>query len=372
MAENEQDKHDRTESPTEKRLRDAREKGQIPRSRELTAAAVMLTAGIALRVTGGSMGEQLSGLLRGGLQLSRAQSMDASQMLPLLSGQALAGLLAMAPLLVLTMVAAVGAPLMLGGWSFVTSSMAPDFSRINPGAGIGRMFSARSAAELGKTLAKFAVVATAGVLVMQGQSGQILGLGAEPVGAAIGHAISIAGNALIALTAALILIAAIDVPFQLWQYNSELKMTKEEVKREAKEAEGSPEVRQKIRRLQRELAERRMMSDVPKADVIIVNPTHYAVALRYDESRMRAPVVVAKGVDEVAARIREVGGAAQVPIFEAPPLARALHRAVRIGDEIPANLYLAVAQVLTYVFQLRTARRDRLQPPPVPVIDFTE
>lgn len=372
MADSETDKHDRTEAPTEKRLKEARDKGQIPRSRELTAAAVMLTAGVALRSTGGAMGERLAGLLRSGLQLTHEQTMDAAQMLPLLSAQALGGFMAMAPLLLMTLVAAVAAPLLLGGWSFVTSSIAPDISRINPGSGLGRMFSGRAAVELGKTLAKFAVVAVTGIIVMRSNSGAVLGLGAEPVGTAIGHAISITGNALIALTAALILIAAIDVPYQIWHHASELKMTKEEVKREAKEAESSPEVKQRIRKLQREMSERRMMADIPQADVIVVNPTHYAVALKYDDTRMRAPIVVAKGVDEVAAKIREIAGTANVPIFEAPPLARALHRSVRIGDEIPANLYLAVAQVLTYVFQLRTARRDRLQPPAVPVIDFTE
>jgi len=372
MADSETDKHDKTESPTEKRLQDARDKGQIPRSRDLTAAAVMLTAGISLRTTGGWMGEQLAGLFRNGLQLTREQTMDSAQMLSLLSSQAMGALVAMAPLLLLTMVAAIGAPLFLGGWSFVGSAVAPDLNRINPGSGLGRMFSARSAVELAKTLAKFAVVAITGVIVMRGNAGAMLGLGAEPVGAAIGHAISITGNALIALTAALILIAAIDVPFQLWQHSTDLKMTKEEVKREAKEAESAPEVKQRIRKLQREISERRMMADIPTADVIIVNPTHYAVALKYDDTNMRAPVVVAKGVDEVAAKIREVAGTANVPIFEAPPLARALHRSVQIGDEIPANLYLAVAQVLTYVFQLRTARRDRVQPPAVPVIDFTE
>ena len=199
-----------------------------------------------------------------------------------------------------------------------------------------------------------------------------MGLGREPVHAAIGHAMSITGSALISLTCALVLIAAIDVPFQLWQYNREMRMSREEIRQENRESEGSPEMSGRIRAMQREMAERRMMDDVPKADVIVVNPTHYAVALRYDDKTMRAPTVVAKGVDLMAARIREVASEHKVPIFEAPPLARALHRSVEIGDEIPADLYAAVAQVLTYIFQLRAARRERQSLPALPKIDMPD
>jgi flagellar biosynthetic protein FlhB len=370
MADSEQ--NDRTEPATQRRVEEARGKGQIPRSRDLTAAAVMLTSGIALQTLGGAVGERLASLMRSGLQLSRQQTMDNVQMLSAFGDAALSALLAIAPVLALTLVAAVGAPLALGGWAFSGSVMAPQFERLNPLAGIGRMFSARSWVELAKALAKFGVVATAGILVLKLNFHVLLGLGNEPVGAAIGHSISISGQALIALTAALIFIAAIDVPFQLWQYHRDLRMTREEVRQEARESDGSPEMKSHIRKLQRERSQRRMMADVPKADVIVVNPTHYAVALRYDDKRMRAPVVVAKGADHMAARIREVAAQHNVPIFEAPPLARALHRTVEIGDEIPANLYVAVAQVLTYVFQLRSARRDHQQPPALPVIEFTE
>jgi flagellar biosynthetic protein FlhB len=260
----------------------------------------------------------------------------------------------------------------LGGWSFSTKPLTPDLNRLNPVSGFGRMFQVRSLVELGKALAKFAVVAGAGALVMWVNLDSLLGLGSEPVDRAIVHAMSITGQALVALTAALILIAAVDVPFQLWQYHRDMRMTKEEVRREHKESEGSPEMKGRIRSLQREMAERRMMQDVPTADVIVVNPTHYAVALRYDESKMRAPQVVAKGVDLMAARIREVASEHRIPVFEAPPLARALHRSVEIGDEIPAGLYVAVAQVLTYIYQLKAALRDHMAPPLPPKVDFTE
>ena len=370
MADTEQ--NDRTEPATQKRLEEARKNGQIPRSRDLTAAAVMLTAGIGLQTLGGTLGARLATSLRSGLQLTRAQTMDSPQLLTSLAEAALSGLLAIAPILLLTLVAAVGAPLALGGWAFSGSVLVPNLERLSPAAGIGRMFSARSWVELGKTLAKFGVVGTAGAIVLSVNFHPLMGLGSEPIGTAIGHAVLISGQALTALTGALIFIAAIDVPFQLWQHHKDLRMTRDEIKQEAKENDGNPEMKGYIRRLQRERSQRRMMAEVPKADVIVVNPTHFAVALKYDDKKMRAPLVVAKGVDFMAARIREIAAEHQVPIFEAPPLARALHRNVEIGDEIPANLYVAVAQVLTYIFQLRAARRDHQQPPAVPVIEFTE
>jgi len=368
----ETDRQDRTESPTPKKLEDARREGRIPRSRDLTAAAVMVSAGIALMMAGESMGQKLGEMMQVGLQVSREQAFDPGAMTRAFSNLALFALLAVAPVLGVTLVAALGAPMALGGWSFSSQALAPDLNRLNPVSGIARMFSLRAWVELGKALAKFAVVGAVGALVLWLNADKLMGLGTEPIHAAIGHAISIAGQALIALTAALVLIAAVDVPFQLWQYNQDMRMTREEVRNEHKESEGSPEVKGRIRQLQREMAERRMMDDVPKADVVVVNPTHYAVALRYDEKNMRAPVVVAKGVDLMAARIREVASGHNVPIFEAPPLARALHRHVEIGDEIPAGLYVAVAQVLTYIFQLRAAVRDHLRPPPLPKIEVTE
>jgi flagellar biosynthetic protein FlhB len=370
MAETE--RHDRTEQPTQKRLDDARREGRIPRSRDLTAAAVMVTTGIALKVIGDSTGAQLGRMLQTGLRISHEQAFDSGLLASSFGHLAMMAMLAVAPLLLLTLIAALGAPLALGGWSFSFAALAPDFSRLNPVSGLGRMVSRRSWVELGKSLGKFAIVGGAGALVLWLNTDAMMGLGREPINAAIAHAMSITGQALIALTAALALIAAIDVPFQLWQYNREMRMTREEIRQEHRESEGSPEVRGRIRALQREMAERRMMDDVPKADVIVVNPTHYAVALRYDDKTMRAPTVVAKGVDLMAARIREVASEHKVPIFEAPPLARALHRSVEIGDEIPADLYVTVAQVLTYIFQLRAAQRDHKSLPALPKIDLPD
>jgi flagellar biosynthesis protein FlhB len=366
------DREDRTQPATQKRLDEARREGNIPRSRDLTAAAVMITAGIALTSLGGSLGGELGELLRSGLSLSRDEALDATRLGAAFSDTAMTGLRAIGPVLLITLVAALAAPLSLGGWAFSPSALAPDFSRLNPVTGVGRMFAIRSWVELGKALAKFLVVAGVAALFIHNNLDELLGLGREPVNAAIGHSLSIAGRSLISLTCALILIAAVDVPFQLWQYHQDLRMTRDEVRQEGRESEGSPEMKNRIRALQREMSERRMMLDVPQADVIVVNPTHYAVALRYDDKKMRAPTVVAKGVDLMAARIREVASEHKVPIFEAPPLARALHRNVDIGNEIPAGLYVAVAQVLTYIFQLRTAQRDHATPPPVPTIEVAD
>lgn len=366
----ETDQHDRTEQPTQKRLDDARKEGRIPRSRDLTAAAVMMTAGIAMKVIGDSAGTRLAEMMRSALSFTRERAFDPALMVSAFGNLATMALVAIAPLLLLTMVAAVGAPLALGGWAFSTKALAPDFTRLNPVSGFGRMVSLRSWVELGKSLGKFAIVGAAGVLVLWLNMDELMGLGREPIHAAIGHAMSLTGQALIALTCALVIIAGIDVPFQLWQFHKEMRMTREEIRQEHKESEGSPEVKGRIRALQREMAERRMMEDVPTADVIVVNPTHYAVALRYDDKTMRAPQVVAKGVDLMAARIREVASEHKVPIFEAPPLARALHRTAEIGDEIPAELYVAVAQVLTYIFQLRAAQRDHRSLPALPDIDM--
>jgi flagellar biosynthetic protein FlhB len=369
MAENDQE---RTEQPTQKRLDDARRKGQIPRSRDLTAAAVMLAGGTALYMLGGQIGANLHGLMSRGLTLTREQALDTTHLLPALASAASAGLRACAPVFGVIMLAAILAPLALGGWSFSGQSLAPKFERLNPLEGVKRMFAMRSLMELLKALAKFGVVAVVAVIVLWNDAPEMMSLGRQPVEQAIGHAFKLSGQALLSISAGLLIIAAIDAPYQLWQYMQQMKMSREEIREEYKESEGSPEVKGRIRQLQQQMARQRMMQDVPKADVIVTNPTHFAVALRYDDKRMRAPVVVAKGVDLLAARIREVAAEHDVPVFEAPPLARVLYRQVDIGAEVPSTLYVAVAQVLSYVFQLRVAKRSGMQPPARPTVEVTE
>jgi len=372
MAEENEDGAERTESATPKRLEDARRRGQIPRSRDLSAAAVLMTAGAALSALGNQIAGGLHGVMTRGLTLTREQALNPEQMLPTLSSAAWEAVLVCAPIFGLIMLAAMLAPLVLGGWSFSTEALMPQFSRLDPLAGIKRMFSGKAVVELGKALAKFGIVGIVAVMVLRRETPALLGLGSEPTGAAIGHAIRLSGQGLLWVSAGMLLIAGFDVPYQLWQYAKQLKMTREEVRQEMKEAEGSPELKGQIRRMQREIASRRMMQDVPKADVIVTNPTHFAVALRYDDKRMRAPVVVAKGADVIAARIREIAGENNVPIFEAPPLARVLYRNVEIGEEVPADVYVAVAQVLSYIFQLRTAKLTGMEAPARPTVTVAE
>lgn len=371
MAENE-DGQERTESATPKRIEEARRKGQVPRSRDLSAAAVLMTGGVGLSFMGAQIGGDLHGLMQRSLVLSREEALDAGYMLPALARAAADGLMACAPVLGLIMLAALLAPLLLGGWSFSTQALMPQFSRLNPLEGCKRLFAARNLIELGKALGKFGIVAVIAVLVLRNETGALLALGREPTNLAIAHAIQLSGSGLIWISSGLLLIAGIDVPYQLWQYAKQLKMTREEIRQEMKESEGSPEVKGRIRQLQQAAARQRMMQDVEKADVIVTNPTHFAVALRYDDKRMRAPIVVAKGADLIAARIREIAAESEVPIFEAPPLARMLYRNVDIGHEVPASLYVAVAQILSYIFQLRAARRGGAPVPPRPVVNVDE
>ncbi|MGH8207097.1 MAG: flagellar biosynthesis protein FlhB [Steroidobacteraceae bacterium] len=372
MAENDTDDRERTESPSQKRIDDARSRGQVPRSRDLGAAVVVLTGGLGLYGLGGPAGTQLLAMMRDGLTLGHAQIGDSSVMLARLQHAAVQGLLAAAPLLGLLLAAAVLAPLAIGGWNFSGEALVPDFSRLNPISGLARMFSTRGLIELGKALARFAVVAAVTVALLMKQFHSFSSLGTEPTRVGLIHALSLTGTALIALGGALAVIALVDVPLALWQYTKALRMTRQELRDEHKETEGSPETRSRVRRVQQQLARKRMMQQVPKADVVVTNPTHYAVALRYDEQRNRAPVVVAKGVELIALTIRRIAQEHSVPIVEAPPLARALHGSCELGDEIPTRLYAAMAKVLTYVYQLRTARGYAAVMPVMPRIELPD
>jgi flagellar biosynthesis protein FlhB len=369
MSEQDQEK---TELPTPKRREEARRKGQVPRSQELNTAAIIFASGLGLYFFGHSMAIDLAQLMQGSLSFNRAQALDEALATTHLASIARQALLLCAPIFMLTFIVALAAPLCIGGWNLSASALRFDPARLSPLAGLQRIFSVRSVVELIKAFAKFALVALFAVMFLSSKIPELLVLGSESTVTAVAHAAKLSGEALLLLATALVLIAAIDVPFQLYQYTKQLKMSRQEVREELKESEGSPETRGRIRNLQQEMAGRRMMQEVPKADVIVVNPTHYAVALRYDDKRMRAPILVAKGTDAIAAKIREVGTENDVPIFEAPPLARALHRHVDIGTPIPASLYVAVAQVLTYIYQLRHARSLGGTPPTPPIIDAVD
>jgi flagellar biosynthesis protein FlhB len=369
MAEEGDSGQERTEQPTSKRLDEARKQGQVPRSIDLNAAAVMLLAGGGLHFLGAHMGNQLHAIMRSGLSISREDAVDETRALAIFANEIFHAFIICAPLLGLTLAAALLAPLAIGGWNLSFEALAPKFDKLNPTEGLQRMFSSRSLVELAKAFAKFLFIALVSICLLWKNSGQLMGLGAEPINTAMMHAATLVGNAFLVLAGTMGLIAGVDVPWQLYQHNQKLKMSRQEIKEEMKENDGSPEMKGRIRRAQADAARRRMMQEVPQADVIVTNPTHFAVALRYDEKRMRAPLVVAKGADLIAARIREIATENNVPIFEAPPLARALHRHVEIGGEIPSNLYIAVAQVLTYIYQLKNARRYGAVIPVRPTID---
>ncbi len=347
------DQQERTERATSKRLQEARDRGQVPRSRELSTTLVLLAGAGCLYGAGHFMGSHLVAHMRDGLEF-RPEWIESPEGIERAFGSALAGaLMDLAPLLATVFIAALAAPLALGGWTFSTQAFAPDFSRLSPIAGFKRIFGWHGLVELLKALAKCLLVGGVAAIVIYAYMDDAIALGRMPVERGIAAGGSLVGTAFIWMSAALVVIAAVDVPFQLWEYQKRLRMSRHEVREELKETDGRPEVKSRIRQLQQQLARRRMMEQVPKADVVITNPTHYAVALRYDSLKMRAPRVVAKGADLVALAIRRVAEAHKVPTFESPHLARALYRNVDIGKEIPGGLYIAVAQVLTYIYQMR-------------------
>lgn len=357
---------EKTEQPTPKKLREARQKGQIPRSKELNSMSIMVMGAGGLLMLGSFMLGSLSEMMKKGFTLSREQLMDKSSLLAQFGEAVWAALSAIMPFLVLMTVVAIFTPLMLGGWAFSFDQIALKAERLNPISGLKRIFSAKGLMELVKAMAKFLLVSVIAVSFMWSQSDEFLNLGREPFVQGLTHAAWLFGYSFLVMSFSLILIAAIDVPFQLWDHSQKLKMTLQEVRDEMKETEGRPEVKSKVRALQQEMAQRRMMEDVPSADVIITNPTHYAVALKYDPENMAVPVVVAMGKDLIALKIREIARENDIEIFEAPPLARTLYAHSKLGQEIPGQLYYAVAQVLAFVFQLKAARAHGLDVPERP------
>lgn len=342
---------ERTESATPRRLEKAREEGQIARSQELSTFVVLFAGAGGLWFMGSNLLARLSGVMKRGLQFGSEQNADPQFMvlrLHELLGDALLGML---PLLLLLLVAALAAPLLLNGWIFAAPKF--DFQRLNPGSGLGRIFSLSGLAELAKAVAKTLVIGGIAAWVMWHNREALLSLVGYSVEDGSAVMADLLGSGILTVVCGMLVIAAIDVPYQLWNHHSKLKMTREEVRQEAKETDGNPQVKARIRKVQREAARRRMMAEVPKADVIVTNPTHYAVALRYHGDTMRAPKVVAKGAHLLAQRIREIGEQHHVPVLEAPPLARALYHHTELGDEIPETLYTTVAELLAYVFQLR-------------------
>jgi len=348
---------EKTEEPTGRRIEQAREQGQVPHSRELSTFLVLVVAGATFWMMGGWFMGRSMAIVRKGFAVESQYMRDPDLMLPRLAEISGDALLAFSPLLALLLAAAILPPFFLNAWVFSPKALVPDLNRLNPIAGFGRLFSWNSLMELGKAILKAVLIGGVAVLLVWKEREEILGLLGEPLEAGIAHAGHLVSFSFLMLVATLVLVVAADVPFQLWQYFHKLKMTKEEVKQEMKEMMGDPHVKGRIRSLQMQAARKRMMAAVPKANVVVTNPTHYAVALSY-QTGMAAPKVVAKGVGAVALKIREVASENAVPIMEAPPLARALYKHTEIDAEIPSTLYSAVAEVLAYIYQLANWRQS--------------
>lgn len=362
----EEEGQERTEEATPRRLEKAREEGQVPRSRELGAAFVVIAGIAALMNMGPGLVENFSGIARDNFSLDARATQDEAMMFAHLHTALMSVLKTLAPFFIFLLIAGVASSAVLGGVLFSGTALMPKFSRLNPLEGIKRMFSIKALVELVKSLIKVAVLTGIALIVLHKAEPTLYLLGNQAVGPAMYHALDLLAWSTFYICCGLVLIAAVDVPYQLWDYAHNLRMTMQQIKDEMKDVEGKPEVKGRIRQLQREMAKRRMMQAVPEADVVITNPTHFAVALKYDTKGSSAPVLVAKGGDELALKIREIAKAHRVAIVEAPALARAVYFTTEVDQEIPQRLYVAVAKVLAYVFQLRSYRPGQGRRPVLP------
>ncbi|MCP5335019.1 MAG: flagellar biosynthesis protein FlhB [Oceanospirillaceae bacterium] len=357
---------EKTEEPTGRRLEKAREEGQLPRSKELATSMVLIAGVLSVWVFGGLLYDSAERLARYNFVIEREALFDDHMMLIHLGTSAGNAILNVLPILAVLLVAAIAGPIALGGWNFSPQALLPKLDRLSPLAGLKRMFGVKSLIELLKAWAKVIVLGACSIILFYVMEDEFFFLNRETPEAAIVHATDLVMKCAIILCLSTLIIAAIDVPVQLIQFMQKMRMTLQEVKDEHKDTDGKPEVKSRIRRLQYEMSQRRMMQDVPKADVIITNPTHFAVALKYDADSMKAPLLLAKGNDEVAFKIREIAAAHKIPVLEAPALARAVYFNTKVGKEIPEGLYVAVAQVLAYIFQLDQYMKGRSAKPKRP------
>lgn len=357
---------EKTEAATPRRLEKAREEGQVARSRELSTFLLLMAGVGGLWVLGGMLYDQLGTVMEQAFQFDRALAFDPLRMLAHVLDLGRRSLITLMPLMILLLLTALAAPMLLGGWLFSSKALLPQFSRLNPLQGLQRLLSTHALAELAKALAKALLIGTVAVKFISGHVGEMMALMGQPLQQALANLVQLAAKASALIVFTLVLVIGIDVPYQLWSHARKLRMSKEDLRQEHKESEGDPHVKGRIRSQQQAVARRRMMSKVPTADVIITNPTHYAVALAYEEGSMGAPRVVAKGTELVAQRIRELGQEHRVPLLEAPPLARALYFHVDLDQEIPGELYTAVAEVMAWAYRLKRVRVEGGETPPTP------
>lgn len=347
---------EKTESATPKRLEKAREEGQVARSRELASFALLSAGFFGVWGLSGAMSQHLQSILRGAFTFDHATVLDSRQMMIGAANASKEGLFAVLPVLLLTAFAALAAPMALGGWLITTKPLAPNFGRLNPVSGLGKIFSMQGPVQLGMSVLKTIVVGGMAGSAIWSRKAEVLGLLTKPLDLALADAMHLIFVCCGMAIGGLFLVAAIDVPYQLYSHAKKLRMSKEEVKREHKENEGDPHIKGKIRQIQMQRSRNRMMQNVPKASVVITNPTHYAVALQYDHGQMAAPVVVAKGVDAIALKIREIATENNIPLVENRPLARALYASADLDRPIPVEHYAAVAEVISYVLKIARKR----------------
>ncbi len=360
MAE-EQQGQEKTEEATPRKLQKAREEGQVARSRELNSVAIVTFGAFAAIFVAPQMADAM---IRQTKYFFTTAAQTKIALTTVLGSAVEAAVWAILPFCVVMFAAGIFSSVGVGGMIFAPKALQPKLERLSPIKGFGRMFSMKSLVELGKSIAKFLLIAGVAMLVLSISMHEFLVLGTRPVEVAIADGVTYVGWALLFIGAALVVVALIDVPFQIHDHAKQLKMTKQEVKDELKDSEGKPEVKAKLRALQQQVANRKMLEDVPDADVVITNPEHFSVAIKYDSGAMLAPVLVAKGVDHMAFRIREIATEHDVPMVPMPPLARAVYYNTEAGEEIPEALYVAVAQVLAYVYQLEQYRRGQLNAEP--------
>jgi len=367
MAEDQDSSADKSQEPTPRRIEKAREEGDIVRSRELNTMAILIAGSAAIWMFGSYMVNAMSDIAQQTFDLDRHQVFDTAYLFQMLQTSVMGGLKLLLPVFAVLLVAALIAPIGLGGWNFSTKALAPKGSRLNPLSGLKRMFGGKSLMELFKAIAKVLVVASMALLIFYLSMDRLMAIAGLDVTAAMVQSVQILMMAILVMSAATVIIAAVDIPFQIHSYREKLKMTHQQVKDEMKDTEGRPEVKQRVRQLQYQMTQNRMMSALPNADVVVTNPTHYAVALKYDRDRQGgAPVLVAKGVDMMAMKIREVANKHEIPVVESPMLARAIYYHTQLEQEIPEGLFKAVAQVLAYVFQLQAFRRGKARRPYLP------
>jgi len=357
---------EKTEEPTAKREQDARKKGDIARSKELITVMVLMVGSFMIWLTGDQIIKGMWQVMEGAFKIERNELFDPLVTVNNLQLAMQEALVFVAPFLAAMVIAALAGPISMGGWSFSAEAIAPKASKMNPIEGFKRMFAVRSLIELVKSLLKFGLILGIMALLVEIYLPEFIYLTRLPLVEALIRASDVMTVSFVILCCSLLIVVAIDVPFSLWEYKKKLKMTLQEVKDEMKQTEGRPEVKGKVRQLQQELSQGRMLEEVPKADVIVTNPTHFAVAIKYDEGGSGAPIVVAKGADFMAAQIRNIAVGNGITLVSAPPLARALFFTTEIDEEVPRGLYLAVAQVLAYVYQLRIAKENRWRKPAAP------